>query len=200
MMDFILQLTPGYLYPALFIGISFLGGIILLPAIYLTIIGTVKITHLFVVVVLAGINSDTLWYIVGRKAKKDHLYRLPFFKKRIQDAQRFSDFFSKHSLWLLYVTKFIYGTRVASHVLAGMHRVRYASFLIATALGTATWFWLFYFIVRGLDYGIGAAKSTALRIQLTLLVGVLVLLALNWFTGKYVKNKLFKPNKSKTEK
>lgn len=197
MMDFIQHLTPGYLYPALFVGISLVGGMVLLPALYLTIVGSIKLAYLFGVVLLAGMNSDTIWYIVGRKAKKDHLYKIPFIQKRIREAEKFSDFFNRHSLWLLYLTKFIYGTRVASHVLAGMHKVRYPYFLMATALGTTTWFWIFYFIVHTLDYGIGTAKSTALRLQLTLLVGTIILLALNWFTRKYMRNKLFKSSKGK---
>lgn len=193
MIDFILNLPAGYLYPALFVGVSFLGGVVLLPALYLAIIGSIKLSYLFGTVLLAGANSDTVWYIVGKKAKKDRLYRLPFIKKRLQEAEKFSSFFSKHSLWLLYVTKFIYGTRVASHVLAGMHKVRYPFFLLMTGLGTTTWFWLFYFVVHSLDYGIGTAKSAALKLQLTLLAGTVIIIALNWFTGRYLRRKLFKP-------
>lgn len=197
MSDFILHLAPGYLYPALFFGISLLGGVVLLPALFLAIAGKLKLAYLFGTVLLAGFNSDSIWYAVGRRAKKDRLYRIPFVQKRILEADRFSEFFSRHSLWLLYVTKFIYGTRVASHVLAGMHKVKYVYFLLATGLGTATWFWFFYFVVHSLNHGMGNAKSAALKLQLTMLTGAVLIISLNWITGTYVRKKLLKKEKGK---
>lgn len=192
MADFILHLTPGYLYPALLIGLVALGGVVLLPAIYMSILGSLDLAHLFIIAVTAGIVSDSIWYMVGKKAKKERLYRLSYVQKRIREAEAFSDFFSKHGVLLVFLTKFVYGTRIASHILAGMHKIRFFPFAIATSLGTAIWFWTFYWLIRTVDNGLATAKTTALRIQLLLLIMTIVMVALNWFTGTYVRRKLLK--------
>lgn len=190
--DVILHLTPGYLYPGLLVGLVFLGGLILLPAIYMSLLGMLDLSHLFTLVLAAGAVSDSFWYLVGNKAKKERLYRLSFVKKRISEAGRFSAFFTRHGVLLVFLTKFVYGTRIASHVLAGMHRISFFRFVIATSLGTTLWFWIFYWLVRTVDMGLAAAKTATLRIQLLLLITVVVIILLNWFTGTYVRKKLLR--------
>lgn len=197
MTEFIMNLSPGYLYPALFIGLVMIGGAVLLPAMYLTLTESLNITHLFVIAVLAGIASDSFWYLIGLKAKKDRLYRLSFVRKRMRDAEKFSAFFSRRGVLLVFVTKFVYGTRIASHVLAGMHRIRFPWFTAATSLGTSIWFWFLYYLVKAVDYGVASAKSTALRAQLLLLIVLSILVAINWFTGTVVKSKIEKHSDSR---
>lgn len=197
MVDFILHLTPGYLYPGLLLGLITTGGFVLLPAIYMSIIGNLNLNHLFMIVLLAGVASDSLWYYIGNKARKDRLYRLSFVKKRMREAEKFSTFFSRHGVLLVFMTKFIYGTRIASHVLAGMHKIKYVRFVLATSLGTAIWFWIFYALVKTVDNGLATAKTTALRIQLLLLIVTIIMLLLNWFTGTYVRKKLLKRGESR---
>lgn len=192
MIEFVSGLTPFYFYPALFFGLIFLGGIVLLPAMYLSLDGTVHLLYLFIATVLAGVLSDSFWYYVGRHAKEEKLYKLKIVKKRIEEAKRFSAFFSRHGALLVFLTKFVYGTRIASHVLAGMHKIKYMQFTAATAMGTAIWFLVFYFLIRSIDVGITAVKATALRIQLLFLVLFVVVIFLNWFTGKVIRKKMMR--------
>ncbi len=192
MIEFISHLAPSVLYPFIFIGNIFLGGLVLVPAIYLTQVGVVKLWILFFITIASGMTSDSFWYLVGHKGKEKRLYALPFIQSRIQEAEKFSAFFKKHGVILVYFTKFIYGTRIASHVLSGVHRINYFKFLIATALGTATWFGIFYFLIRSIDIGIESAKATAFRIEIIFLIVVIVILLLNWLTGTYIKKRMMK--------
>jgi membrane protein DedA with SNARE-associated domain len=192
MIDFIAHLTPLYLYPFLFVGITFLGGLVLMPAMYLTHVGAVSLLYLFLITIFAGAVSDSVWYFIGSSAKKEKLYSFRFIKNKIQEAGKFSEFFSKHGVRLVFFTKFVYGTRIASHVLAGLHKIGYARFLGATMAGTATWFAIFYFLIRSINVGITAAKATAFRIQILFLGVVAILLVVNWFTGKYLRKKMMK--------
>jgi membrane protein DedA with SNARE-associated domain len=189
--DLILHLEPLPLYAALFAGLVVLGGFVLLPALFLAIVGSIKLSHLFAVVILASVCSDSLWYLIGRKVKKERLYSMRFLKHRVEEAARFSAFFSKHGALLVFLTKFVYGTRIASHLLAGMHRISFAWFLLAVSAGTAVWFWILYFLIRSLDLGISAVKDTALRMQILFALAALFLIFVNWFTGKYIRRRMY---------
>jgi membrane protein DedA with SNARE-associated domain len=191
MIDFIAQLKPESLYPAIFVGIIFLGGLVLLPAVYLSMTGTISL-FLFLINILAAATADSFWYAIGKMAKKEKLYTYRFVKKRIVEAERFSAFFSKHGVLLVFLTKFIYGTRIASHVLAGMHKIRFYKFLIATAAGTALWFGLFFVLFHSVDAGLAEAEATAARVQLLFLITIAALVILNWFTGTYIRGKIMK--------
>lgn len=192
MINFIAQLAPAYLYPFLYVGLIFLGGLVLMPAMYLTQLGVVNTGYLLLTSIVASLSADSFWYFVGRSTKKKKLLSLKFIQSKLKDAETFSVFFSKHGVLLVFLTKFIYGTRIASHVLAGLHKIHYFKFLGATALGTAIWFGIFYVLIRSIHVGIGQAETTALRIQLIFLLLIVILGILNWFTGTYIKKWLMK--------
>lgn len=190
MIQFILGLGP-FIYPFLYIGIIFLGGIVLMPSLYFSIHGGVfNILFLFIASLLAGITADSFWYYIGARAKKDKLYSLRFVKKRMEEAEKFSEFFVKRGVLLTFVTKFVYGTRIASHILAGMHKINYLKFLLATCAGTVLWFLIFYFLIKSIDLGIDSVKATAFKIEIFFLIIVSLSFTLNWFTGKYIRKKM----------
>lgn len=192
MMETLTSLDPLQLYPALFVGLILLGGFVLLPAMYLALMGSINLLFLFFATVIAGMVSDSFWYAIGLSSKKEKLYSLPFIRKRVEEAKRFSSFYQKHGVRLVFLTKFVYGTRVASHVLAGMHKINLFKFILATGAGTSLWFWIFYFLVKALDLGITSAKATAFRIQILFLVTITILVLFNWITGKYLRKKLLR--------
>lgn len=189
-MGYILSLDPHIMYAGVYVGIIFTGGATLLPAMLYALAGYLNLKAVFVITILAALTADTLWYIVGMFAKKDRLYSFSFIQKRMEEAKKFSSFFEKHGVLLVFFTKFIWGTRIASHILAGVHRISYPQFALSTSLGTAVWFAMFYFLLRSVDFGITAVKATALRVELIFLVFIIVAIASNWFTGKYLRQKL----------
>jgi len=192
MINFIADLAPGVVYPAIFIGIIFLGGAVLMPAMFLSMHGSINLAGLFFVTLFAAMTADVSWYTVGRLAKKEKLYSFGFIKKRMDEAKRFSSFFVRHGVTLVFTTKFVWGTRVASHILAGMHRISVYKFIGATVSGTAIWFWVLYFLLRSIDLGVSAAKVAAMRIQLVALIGLGAVVLINWFTGTYIRKKMMK--------
>lgn len=194
MLDFISHLSLLTLYPTLYMGIIFLGGIVLLPAMYLAMTGTFSLTHLFIITLAANVTAETIWYSLGTVAKKEKLYRMGFLKKHIEEAKHFSTFFLAHGVLLVFVSKFIYGTRIAAQVLAGMHRVQFLKYLFATTLGSAIWFLIFYGLLRGADLGMNSVAQTTKHIQLVFFSIAVLLIAVNWFTGTYVRKKLMNRN------
>jgi membrane protein DedA with SNARE-associated domain len=192
MIDFIAHLAPGTLYPGIFIGIIFAGGLVLLPSMYVAMTGTLSLLHLFFISIAAGLTMETFWYTVGTSAKKEKIYALPFVKKRVDEAKKFSSFFNKHGVLLVFVSKFIYGTRIASHVLAGMHKLNFLKYISATTLGTVIWFGIFYGLLKTADLGISGVKETTTKAQLIFLIVACTLVCLNWFTGTYLRRRIMK--------
>lgn len=195
-MEYILHMDALQLYPALFVGLILLGGFVLLPAMYLTLVGAINLPLLFLFTILAAMLSDSFWYAIGLLSKKEKLYSLKFVQKRINEARQFSSFYQKHGVRLVFLTKFVYGTRIASHVLAGMHHIHLGKFIGATSSGTAIWFWIFYSLLRVLDFGIHSAQATAFRIQIFFLVSAVILILFNWFTRRFVRKALLREKKN----
>ncbi len=198
MSDFIAHLGPVAVYPSIFIGIIFLGGLVLVPAMYLSLSGTIHLMYLFIVTVAAGATADMVWYTIGRLAKKERIFMFSYVRKRLEEAKKFSSFFNRHGVLLVYLTKFIWGTRVASHLLAGLHRIPVAKFLGSTALGTATWFGIFYVLVRSVDFGVAAVQVTARRVEVIFLLMAVLLLFFNWCIGTFLRKKIMKRDAAKS--
>lgn len=192
MMGFLSHLAPGLLYPAIFIGILFTGGLTLMAAMYLAFSGIVSLPLLFLTTIGAAVFADTFWYLVGTRATKETIYEHKFIRSKVKQAKRFSHYFDTHGALLVFITKFVYGARLASHILAGVHRVNYPKFLLAVASGTSVWFGIFYSLVYVFNESTGTTKATALHIQLFFLVGIVFLLLFNWFTGTFIKKYLMR--------
>lgn len=192
MTEFLTHLPTVLMYPAIFTGILFLGGLTLLTAMYLAFTGVISLPLLFVTTILAAVAADSFWYLVGRRAKKETIYEHRFIKAKAEQAKRFSRYFETHGALLVFVTKFVYGARLASHILAGVHRVAYSKFLLAISAGTAIWFGIFYALVYVFNASVGVSKATALHIQLFLLGGIAFIFLFNWFSGTYIKKRLMK--------
>ena len=190
--EILMHLGGTTLYPAIFVGIIFLGGTVLIPALYGTLSGRLDLFLLFITALLAAATADLVWYMLGAKATKDRLYRIPFIKKRIDEAKRFSVFFSRHAILLVFLTKFIWGTRIASHVLAGMHKINPFKFLLSTACGTSVWFFILYALTRYADAGVRGIKETNSHLQIVFLVLFGFLMIVNWFTGSYVRKRMYR--------
>jgi membrane protein DedA with SNARE-associated domain len=197
MLDFIANLQPGYAYPALFFGHIFFGGLVLIPALYLSVTKALSLPVLFLIIILSSMFNDSFWYFIGGSIKKEKIYSFRFIKKRMAEARKFSAFYDRHGVWTVFFTKFIYGTRIASHILAGVHRISFAKFLAATAAGTAVWFMVMYFLIKGFDKGVSGTGSVAFRIQIVFLAAFAVIFLVNWFTGTYIRKRLMKTGKRK---
>jgi membrane protein DedA with SNARE-associated domain len=195
MLDFLMNMNPLSVYPIILFGYMIFGGFMLIPAIYLAITGTINLFYLFVTIILASICADSMWYYIGKQVKKERIYELRFLRSKVEEAKKFSDYFSKRAGFLVFICKFIYGTRIASHILAGMHKMRYLKFILAIALGTAIWFLIFYVLIKSLDIGISEAGAVGMRIQIIFFVSMSILLLINYLTSKYLRKKFFNKKK-----
>lgn len=190
-MDFIMQASgahPTLFYLALFAGIVAAGGPVLVPALYLAAEGVLDLFALFAIALAASACSDLAWYAVGRRVERG-TWRPKFLESRLTEAQQLERFYKKHGAAAVFVAKFVYGTRIATQLLAGIYRTNIPAFLGATLTGAAIWFWFLYFLLRSTALGMAGVKNAAIRVEVVLLAVFLALFVIYMLVGKYLKRR-----------
>lgn len=121
-------------YVFLFVGLLFAGEALLLPAIFLAISGTLGLAPVILIAISATLLSDIAWYASGRRLPRSALRRLPG-----QGTSRLVDgldrLFTRRGAQLVFLSKFVYGTRVVAQLLAGAHHMPVRRYLVANVLG-----------------------------------------------------------------
>jgi membrane protein DedA with SNARE-associated domain len=130
----LLAVLSAYPYLALFVGMIIAGELVLLPAIYLAATQRMDLTAVLSVAVLATLLSDCLWYGLGRHFPAPTLRRVSGkvghgFLARVEKA------FNAGGKRLLFMSKFVYGTRTLVQVLAGVHGMPLRSYLVVNTAG-----------------------------------------------------------------
>jgi len=131
-----LQPFSGYLYAHpylfLFVGLLFTGELVLLPAIYLAITGRLELAYVIAVSISTTMLKDFGLYYLGRKVPAAALQRLPG-----RGTNGLDRLFGQHGANVVFLSKFVYGTRAAAQILAGLHDLPLRVYLTANALGVA---------------------------------------------------------------
>lgn len=130
----LLAVLSAYPYLALFIGMIIAGELVLLPAIYLAATQRMDLTAVLLLAVLATLVSDCLWYGLGRRFPTPTLRRVAGkvghgFLASVDNA------FNAGGKRLLFMSKFVYGTRTLVQVLAGVHGMSLRSYLVVNTAG-----------------------------------------------------------------
>src|SRR4051812_22138626 len=111
-------------YLLLFLALLLGGETVLVPAVYLALVGKLEIAPVVGVASVATILSDSVWFCVGRFLAFERLCRIRWLGKRWpQVLTSTSDLFRRHGLKLVFISKFLYGTRIAAQMLAGVTRL-----------------------------------------------------------------------------
>src|SRR4051812_25995630 len=127
-------------YLLLFVTLLLGGETVLVPALYLALIGKLQIAPVIAVASLATILSDCAWFFVGRLLPAERLSRIRWLgKKWPQVLAKSSGLFHRHGLKLVFISKFLYGTRIASQMLAGVARLPFVRYLMVNAGSVFVW-------------------------------------------------------------
>ena len=122
-------------YIVLFVGMLFGGETFLLPAVYLSIIDAVDIGAVVIIAAISTVISDTFWYFVGKYVPIDRILSWRLFKKKEAFIRKMLLTFEKHSLRIVFLSKFVYGTRTTAQILAGTVRAPFIPYLLTNCLG-----------------------------------------------------------------
>lgn len=136
-----LQPFVGFLsahpYLFIFVGLLFVGELVLLPAIYLSTTGRLELSYVVGVAIAATVVSDLAWYVAGRTFPATALRRLPG-RGTSKLVTGLNALFASRGAQVLFLSKFVYGTRVIAQLLAGLHRMPLRIYLLVNTLAVAT--------------------------------------------------------------
>lgn len=132
----IVNALSAHPYLFIFIGMLFVGEVVLLPAIYLAVTGRLELAFVIFVAIAATLLSDAFWYYLGRRFPASALDRIPGrHSGRVVDG--LERLFERNGAHVIFLSKFVYGTRTVAQVLAGIHDMPVRTYLIANTLGVA---------------------------------------------------------------
>jgi membrane protein DedA with SNARE-associated domain len=187
----VLDLVAAYPYLMLFVGLLLAGEVVLLPALYLAATGRLDILLVILVAVVATMLSDLAWYLLGRWSPSDAIDRM---RQRHSGriVNRLQRLFSSNGPRLLYLSKFVYGTRIAAQVIAGALRMPPASWFLVNFAGVVT----VTLALAGLSWGVvGTARrleDLVRHIEVTFLLLVLFAGGLYLLVGIVMRKRWFR--------
>lgn len=102
--------------------------------------GRLNVVLVLAVAAAAAIVGDNLGYLIGRKGGRRLLERPGFMEDtRREILEKGEPFFEKHGPKAVFLGRWIAGLRIASAWLAGINRMRWATFAFYNALGGIAW-------------------------------------------------------------
>ncbi len=126
-------------YILLFFGAFFAGDTIIFPGVYLALKGTISLSWFFVVVVAATVTSDSLWYLFGRFFPLKKIRTFPILKNKQRIINKVIISFENHNAKILFLSKFIYGTRIITQIIFGSMRYNFPKYLFLNLLIIIAW-------------------------------------------------------------
>lgn len=164
-------------YTFIFFGLLIGGETVLLPAIYLAVSGSLNLSYLTALMVLSTLVSDIIWYYIG-------LGSVPLFSKRtlkprVQHAvDRLSKAFMRNDSYVLFTSKFVYGTRIAAQVLCGIHKMPLRRYLAINTAGVLALMAVYTFIVYSVRETVDVIGGAEYRLHLAFILILATLIAL----------------------
>lgn len=135
----------------LFLGVLVFGVPVLLPAVYASTQGFLDPRLVFVAVSSALIFGDTLWYTLGVRMGEKIGEKFPFLTRSRKVIGPLRDILRKHPFRIVFLSRFTYGTKIATNVASGVERIHFPIFVSSCAGSTFLWVALMY----ALSYAIG---------------------------------------------
>lgn len=171
-------------YLFLFVGLLFAGEMVLLPAIYLAVTGRLEFAYVVSVAIAATLTSDFAWYFAGRRLPAATLQRLPG-RGTTALVKGLDRLFTRKGAQVVFLSKFVYGSRVAAQVLAGVHDMPLRVYLPANALGATS----LTLVLSGIAWSVaGAARRYAdivQRVEIAF-IGFVAVAAIAYFSAALV--------------
>ncbi len=119
----------------------------MIPAVYLSFTGELSAKAVVFAALGATVISDSVWYFVGRFLKEEKILGLRVVAKRQELLERGRHYFARYGSLIIVASKFIYGTRTAVQIIAGIEKIPFFRYLAVNAFAVLLWI--------GVLYGIG---------------------------------------------
>lgn len=183
-----LELLQQYQYIFLFVGVIVGGEMVIIPAVYLTLTHVFNFPLFISITIFATIISDSVWYVLGRVKNWEQLKKYSVFSKREELTKKFVERFNRHALKYLFVSKFVYGTRIIAQVLSGVRKVPYYKYIIVNSLAILTWISFIVIVGFALNSGFDRFKQTVGQMQVFIFFVIIIITSSIWLS-KIIKKK-----------
>lgn len=134
-----IELLTHYHYTFLFFGLLIGGESVLVPAVYLAITGVFTFPALIGVTIMATVISDSLWYAMGRWRLKKGMQKLQKIKEKNKGFETIEKHFYERPILYLFISKFVYGTRILAQVLSGISGLPYYKYIVVNIAAVLVW-------------------------------------------------------------
>lgn len=187
----VLDLVAAYPYLMLFVGLLLVGEAVLLPALYLATTGRLDPFSVIIVAVAATMLSDLAWFLLGRWSPVGAVEKM---RRRHSGhvVDRLQKLLSRNSSSLLFLSKFVYGTRIAAQVLAGALDMRFRSWAVINFAAVVT----ITLVMAGLAWGVvGTAQrmeELVEHIEIAFLLFLLLVMAAYLVVGMSMRKRWFR--------
>lgn len=123
-------------YPALFLGCLLEGESVLIAAGFLAKSGYLDLNLVMLFALAGTYTADVTIYFLGRKKGEGIISRFPVAKKYYP---RVKTLFDKYGIWAIFITRYLYGFRLAAAASLGLMKMRKRKYLPFDFLSCMIW-------------------------------------------------------------
>ena len=168
-------------YVIFFIGMFFLGETVLLPAIYLSLVGQMSIVAVVILSTIANLLSDLAWYFAARLLPIDNIKKWKRVERHQETFTKLGLLLNRHEYYILFASKFVYGTRILVQIICGTRRTPLGKYFIVNLAGTILYLAFLYTAAFGVN-----KLSTNFYAEVLIFIGLVAAmnLIIRWITEK----------------
>lgn len=178
--------THPYMY--LFVGLIFGGETALLPALYLGAKGVLDTVWISLIMIAATLVSDTVWYFVGL-GMSHGTSCIKLGERMQQRVGHLAASFDRRSVFFLFLSKFVYGTRTAAQILCGMRKMPMKTYIFINTIGVISITILYVAMMHVIVQVLNLSTDSIYTFQIGLAVSVVVIVLLQIIIGYSIKKK-----------
>lgn len=191
MFDFLqplMNLLQAHPFLFIFVGMLVAGEAVLLPAIFLAVTGRLDLATVISLAVLATVLSDLAWYGLGRKFPAVALQKIPgrLGSNIVCGLERM---ISQKGAQILILSKFVYGTRTITQVLAGVHDMAFRTYIVFNFIGVLALSAALVAIAYSVVGSTRRLGDFVADLEITLLLFIVVSVSVNYMLSRFLRKK-----------
>ena len=191
MFDFLqplMNLLQAHPFLFIFVGMLVAGEAVLLPAIFLAVTGRLDLATVISLAVLATVLSDLAWYGLGRKFPAAALQRIPG-RHGSNIVCGLERMISQKGAQILILSKFVYGTRTITQVLAGVHDMAFRTYIVFNFIGVLALSAALVAIAYSVVGSTRQLGDFVADLEITLLLFIVVSVSVNYMLSRFLRKK-----------
>lgn len=175
------------LYAILFFGILIGGEWVFVPALYTAFQTGLSVHAIIGISLAATFIADTAWYLIGRMVPYERVVTLPLIRKKRASIDSLGGLFDAHAMQIIFISKFVYGTRIAVQLSSGITRILYLRFICASVGGTVALAAVLTGFVWFIQNSLSALTEHVYYIHASLLVFIILVVALQFIMRRLAR-------------